>query len=271
MAKKRNQYVLSITMGLFCLLWFMPVIFLILTSLRPVNEIQANPFGIPRHLSFDAFSRVWSTGQMELYFLNSLLVVTTSLVLLIALASLAGFGLGRRPYNGQRTFSTIFLIGLLIPGQVTLVPLFSLFSQLGLINSYLPLVLLNVAFGLPFSVLVFSQFFRQVSLDIEDAAEIDGCTKLGFFIRVLMPLSGTAIATVAVLQFMWMWNDLLFALTFIHRDSMRTVPLGLLGLKGRFVMEFDTVSAGALLSVLPILLIYVVFHRHLIKGIAGGN
>ena len=206
---------------------------------------------------------------MGKYFINSFIVVTLSLLVLLALASLAGYVLGRKFFRGRQALSLIFLGGLLIPGQVTLIPLFSLFSRLNLVNSFIPLILLNVAFGLPFSILVFTQFFRQIERDIEDAAKIDGSSDLTFFWRVLIPLSGPAIATVGVLQFMWMWNDLLFALTFIHREGLRTVPLGLLGLKGRYTMEFDTVSAGALLSLLPILIAYILFQRYLIRGLTG--
>ena len=256
-------------MGVFCLIWLSPVLFLILTSLRPLKEILAEPFAWPRNISLHGFKRVWATGQMERYFINSSIVVTMSLVLLLALASLAGYVLGRKHFRGRQVLSFTFLAGLLIPGQVTIIPLFSLFSKLNLINSFVPLVLLNVAFGLPFSILVFTQFFRRIDRDIEDAARIDGCSDLGFFLRILMPLSGPAIATVGVLQFMWMWNDLLFALTFIHREPLRTVPLGLLGLKGRFMLEFDTIAAGALLSLVPILIAYLLFHRYLVRGLTG--
>lgn len=261
----------TLALAIFCVIWLSPILFLLITSFRTVPEILAEPFALPSVFSLHAYEDVWATRNMGRYFLNSAIVTLISLVTLLLLSSLAGFAFARRGFPLRQPIFYLLLAGLLVPGQVVLIPTFRLFDSLGLVNSFIPLIALNVAFGLPFATLVFTQFFRLLPRDIEDAAYSDGCSSLGFYWRILMPLSRPAIAAVAVLQFMWMWNDLLFALTFIHSEELRTVPLGLIGLRGRFITEYDVIAAGAILSLVPVLVAYVLFRRALDNGLSGAT
>jgi raffinose/stachyose/melibiose transport system permease protein len=153
---------------------------------------------------------------------------------------------------------------------VTLVPLYRILSGLNLISTYRGMIALYVGFTIPFGIFMLTGFFRSIPGEIEEAALIDGCSWLGIYWRIVMPLAAPGLATLAILEFIWFWNEYLLALTFIQKESARTVTMGVMVMAGTFQLDFSKLTAGTLISLVPVFAVYILFQRYLIRGLTAG-
>lgn len=252
-------------------LWLVPLAFLTLTAIRSQGDLVGNGvFSWPRTLRLANFADAWKTAGMGELFLSSFFLTMVKVPLGLVVASFAAYALAKTSVPGRRPVLMLFLVGLGVPVQVTLTPLVLFMRQLGLTDSPFALVPPYVALGLPLQILVLTGFFRAVPQALVEAARIDGCSEVGTFFRVVLPLAKPALATLFIIDAVNTWNEFLLALVLLTSEKWRTVPLGMLHFQGQFAVRYAELSAAVLLSIAPVLLVYVLFQRYMVSGVTTG-
>lgn len=255
----------------------LPLLWLFSTSLKTDLDIIRDPLGLPAWpLSLQNYTDAWygaDTGvTLNAYFLNTVIVVFAGLVLLVALATLAGYAFGRFDFMGRKLLYMSLIALIAVPFHALIIPLYQELKAFGLINNLLGLVLLNVTAALPFSILMMQAYFTTFPRDLEDAAMIDGCTRLGTFWRVVVPIAKGAISTVGIVNFVGMWNEVLLAVVVLWADEKRTLAVGLLGYAGQFGQtRWGLIFAGLSIAVIPLIIFYVIFQNNIMKGATLGS
>jgi len=247
-----------------------PFVWLGLTSLRTNAELYANTWGLPSSLNFDNFVKVWETSPIPTYFLNSLIVSASSTFLILMVSSMAAYAFSKLRFRGSNAMFYALLAFYFIPPHIALVPLFFVLKALHLGNTYLVLIGPYVAFAVPFSTLLIRGFMLSVPGELINAARIDGCSKIGIYYRIMLPLSKPVLAVVTVFQFLCCWNEYLFALVFIHKRAMKTLPVGLMDFEGEFHTDWTARAAGLVIATIPIAIVYLVFQRQIMQGMTAG-
>lgn len=254
-----------------------PMVWVAYSSLKPDAEIFRHTFALPRpgHLRLDNYVHAWRQAHFGGYFLNSVVVTTTSVLLIVFLGAMAAYALARFYHPAGRVVFWLFLAGLTIPAQLAIVPLFFELRALGLLNSRTGLILVYTANGLPFAIFILAGFFRSLPRALHEAAVIDGCGEFTAFWRVMLPLARPGLVTVAIFQFIGVWKEYFFAYMLVGGDvdgNARTLPLGLanLSITAQFRTDYGMLFAGLVLVTLPILVTYALLQRHIIKGVAAG-
>jgi raffinose/stachyose/melibiose transport system permease protein len=260
-----------VLIGLILVIVLYPLLWMLLSSFKTNAEFSLQPFWtLPSALNWQNYVDAWNSG-MSTYFLNSVLVVFPSLALILAISVAASFALEMMLWRGRNGILLIFLAGIMVPTQMVLLPLFTIYFQAGLIDTRLSLIITYTAFGLPLSVFLMAGFFKSVPRSVIEAAALDGANIYQIFYRVALPMVANGLVTVALVQFFLWWNDLLFALTFISSDSNRTIPTGLLNFAGEFgQVAWGPTFAAVCLAVFPTLILYLVLNQKVIKGLASG-
>jgi raffinose/stachyose/melibiose transport system permease protein len=269
--ERSASIMIYVILGLMAVVWLVPFIFILLTSVRSMNDLISNGvFAWPEQFMLVNFERAWNIGNFSTYFRNSLLLIVFKVPLGIIIASLAAFPLAKMKFRGSTVIFIFFLIGLAIPVHVTLTPLLVMMKQLGIEGRLPALIPPYVVFGLPFQIFVMRGFFRTVPSELLEAARLDGATEWGNFWRILMPLSAPALATLFIIDALATWNELLMALVLISANESRTVPVGLLQFQGQFSSQYTQLMAGVVISITPIIFLYVFLQRYMVAGLTAG-
>jgi raffinose/stachyose/melibiose transport system permease protein len=249
-----------------------PLLWLLLSSFKTSAQFTSQPFwSLPAGLDWQNYVDAWSSG-MNTYFVNSIIAVFPSLALIIVLSAAGGFALEVMVWRGRNTVLLVFLAGILVPAQMLLLPLFTMYFKVGLIDTRWALVITYTAYGLPLSVFLMAGFFKAVPRSIIEAAVLDGANMFQVFYHVAVPMVLNGIVTIALVQFFFLWNDLLFSLTFIVSDSNRTIQTGLLNFTGEFgQVAWGPTFAAISLAVFPTLLLYLILNQQVIKGLTAGS
>ena len=247
-----------------------PVFWMLQQSFKTKFELYANVWGLPQQLFLDNYVQAWRIARMGTYIFNSVVVSVATVVVVLVLASLAGYAFARMRFAGRQVLFYAFVFTLIVPLQVTIIPLYAVVSGLGLTNTYFALILPYAAGGLPLSIFLLRAFFESVPREIEEAARIDGCSELAAFWRVVLPISGPGLATVTILQFLAAWNEFLLALIFIRNPALRTIPLGLQAFFFEYSVEWGYLFAALSMATVPVIIVYVLMQRHFITGLTAG-
>ncbi|WP_248909886.1 carbohydrate ABC transporter permease [Halocatena marina] len=251
--------------------FLVPILLLLVTSVKSKTEIFTDPLALPQELQVENYANAWTTGGFDHYFMNSVIVVSVALVLILLLSSLAAYALVQFDFPADDFLLVFFLAGFMIPPQVLLVPLYTIMNALNLLNTYFSLIFAYVAFGLPFSVFLLRQFFVTIPDTYAEAARMDGCTELQVFFRIYLPLSMPALAAVAIYQFVFLWNEFLYAIIFITDDAKRTLPAGLMAFQGQYAGDWAQLAAGIVIAVTPTVIFFLLFQRQFMRGISMGT
>lgn len=255
----------------FAVVWLLPFLTIVLSATRSQGDlISRGVFSLPKAIRWENFIEAWNTGGFTDYFRNSLLLIIFKVPLGLLIASLAAYPLAKMRFGGSGLIFIYFLIGLAVPVQVTLQPLLVMMKNLGIANSLAALVPPYVAFGLPFQIFVMRGFFRLLPNELIEAARVDGASDLTIFFRIMLPLSLPPLATLAIIDALGTWNEFLIALVLISGKASRTVPVGLLQFQGEFSSQYTLLMAGVLISIIPVLIIFVFLQRYFVAGLAGG-
>ncbi|MBC7121689.1 MAG: carbohydrate ABC transporter permease [Pseudothermotoga sp.] len=270
MRMKVKQRILN--WSLFCLIsvvalaMLVPFFWMFSTSLKSLGEVfEYPPRWIPSQPRWENYARVWSVVPFGRYLLNSVVVSGSITLLHLFVASLSAFAFARLNFPGRDRLFLLYLATLMVPGQVTMIPNFILIKLLRLTDTYTGLILPNVftAFG----VFLLRQFFMTIPKDYEDAARIDGASRFYIYSRIILPLSVPALSTLAIFTFVFQWNNLLWPLVVVSKDSMKTITLGLASFQGMYGTTWNLLMAAAVMGVLPSILAFVIGQKYLIKGI----
>ncbi len=257
---------------LLILIEVVPLIWLFLSSLKAPAEFSSKPmWALPDGLFLQNYVEAWTRGNMARYILNSALATFPAIVILIVTGLAAGFALEVLKWRGRGGVLLLFLAGLMVPLQMILLPLFAIYVKVGLLNSPLALVLTYAATGLPLTVFMMAGYYRSLPREIIESAIIDGASIYRVFFSISLPMLRNAILTIAVVQFFFFWNDLLFALTFTTDNDSRTIQAGLLNFVGTFGQtEWGPTFASICISIVPTLAIYLLLNQRVMSGLADG-
>jgi raffinose/stachyose/melibiose transport system permease protein/N-acetylglucosamine transport system permease protein len=247
-------------------------VWIVVVSFKTNRDLFSNVWGLPTSLHLENYVKAWSTVHMGRYFLNSLMVNSAAVFLILALSTPAAYVLSRIPFQGAEHITTSFAAGMGVPYQLLLVPLFVMLKGLNLLDNLLGLVFVYATLALPFTIFLLTAFFRSLPSELEEAAAIDGASDFAVFWRVMLPLASPGLITSAIFNFIGLWNEYLLALVMISTDSKRTISLGLYALQGamQFTSDWVGLFAGVVIVMLPTLVIYVILSERVLEGVTLG-
>ncbi len=248
-----------------------PIAYAVLGGFRDAAQLAADPVGLPNPWVWTNYGESLMSPEFWTQLRNSVVVAAMSTFIVVLFGALAAFVIARREFPGREVAYTLFTLGLLFPVTVAILPLLILVRDLGLLDTPLGLALPQAAFGLPLTILILRPFFRNIPMDLEDAAAIDGCGSLGFFFRILVPLSRPVLVTVAVLAIVSSWNQFLLPLVMLSDSENWTLPLGLTNFSTQYTTDTARILAYTSLALVPALLFYLVAERQLIGGLTSGS
>ncbi|MED3622860.1 carbohydrate ABC transporter permease [Neobacillus thermocopriae] len=255
---------------LFASISLYPIILMIVSSFKPTIEIFTNPLSLPKSFHFQTYEKLLDQVPFMTYFYNSVFVSVVSVLLILITTSLAAFYIARYTYWWNNILFFVFLMGMMIPIKLGIVPLFILMKGLGLTNSLWSLILMYTAQGIPLSILILTGFFRTMPMELEEAARMDGASDLRILWNVVLPLMRPALGTVMIINFIQSWNDFFFPLIFITNEMKKTIPVGMLSLFGEYSADWGALFAGLTLSSLPMLILFFIASKQFMEGLTAG-
>jgi len=247
-----------------------PIYFMSASAFKTKSEYILNKWGLPTSFFLDNFNTALAGEKFFLRFANSAILTVGAVGVSLLIACLAAFAFARMRFPGKQTLFNIVLSLMVIPPVVMVVPLFVSMVRWGLVNTYQGTIIIYVGLLLPFSVYLMTNFFRTIPGEIIEAARMDGCSNLGVFWRIMMPLSAPAVITLIVVNALWVWNELLIALIFLQKDEMKTLMVGIAALRSRNYVDIPATMAGLLIATIPIIILYMFGQRYFIRGLTGG-
>ena len=271
--KPKISTVISMIFLILCSVIFIyPLFYLLFYSLKTNNEIfLTNPFGFPHDIQWVNYSNAIKAFDILAYFKNSIIVLIGVLVPLLLFALMAGFALSKIKFKGRKVILNYFLLGLMLPMQVALIPLFTIFNKMGLINTYPAIILPQIAFSLSYSIQLFYSFNKFFPEEMLEAAIIDGCSPIGCFFKMVVPMSLNSIITVATMQAVFCWNEYINAYTFTRSTDMKTITLGLNDFVGSMgLTDWGATFAAITVTVLPVFIFYFFSSKKMLAGMTAG-
>jgi raffinose/stachyose/melibiose transport system permease protein len=252
------------------LIFAMPMFFTLLSSLKTKLEIFADPFSLPEKIQWSNYVTAWVEASMGQYFFNSILHAASTVIILGIVSTMAAFVLSRFTFRGNGLLLTFFTLGMMIPIHTVLVPVAYIIGVFNLKNNIPALILIYVAFSLPFSILVMTNFMRGVNKSLEEAAVIDGATYFQIYRHVMLPLCIPALSTISIFNFLSAWNNIIFPLLFINDRKLKPVSLGLLNFNGERGSDYGPLMAAIVITVILPSILYLLFQEKVEGGLAAG-
>jgi raffinose/stachyose/melibiose transport system permease protein len=265
-----ERIALYATLIFFFLVFLLPFFLVWFSTFKTSREIGMNPLALPTTLDPKNIVKAWTVGHYSQYMLNSVLYCVAIVAGVIALACCAGYALALLPLPGRNGILVLFLLGLMVPFQSVMIPLYYLLRDVHMLETYWAFIVPGIALRLPFGIFLMRGFFRGLPPELGDAARIDGANEWQVFRNVMLPLSFPGLATLIVFQFMWTWNEFAMPLVFVQRDELRPISLGTMFFFGRFTTDRGLVAAGVTIAMLPVLALYFLLQRRFIEGITAG-
>ena len=266
-----TRWVVAVPMAALALATVYPLVFTTNVAMKTRRDYTLDRFSLADSLRWDNIVKAWTSVGMSKYFLNSVIVVTCSVALLLLLGSMAGFALGRLRFRGSSTLFLAVLAALFVPFQVIMVPLARIMAGIGLIDTYPGLVLAYVAQFLPFTIFLLTSYYATVPPEIVDAARIDGNSLYGVYWRIMLPIGAPALLSVGVLNALFCWNDVLISLLMMPSAEHRTLMVGVTSLRGQYSDDIPTFASGVLIAAIPVLVVYLFLQRQIADGVTAGS
>jgi len=270
--KRRMHFPFSAILRLFFLAFALaPIVWLFITSIKPVQEIITFPVQyLPSRVVADNYASAILRNNFLTYFKNSMIISVSTAVTTTALAVFSGYALTRFQFRGKSISLLLFLATQMVPVAVIIVPLFIIFSRLGLTDSLFGLILVYTALNIPFCTLVIRGFFFRIPVALEEAAHIDGCTRLQGIVRIVLPIMRPGIVSTAVFAFIGAWNELFFNSIFINSEANRTVPAAVSMFVGKYNIDWGMIAATGILALLPVAILFMIIQKYLVSGLSSG-
>jgi N-acetylglucosamine transport system permease protein len=259
-------------LAIWTVLIIVPLLWTLLSSFKTTREIFASPFSLPKHWSFDNYVSAWTTAGIGRYFLNTVIVVGCALVIVMILGAMCAYVLARYKFFGNRFIYYLMLAGLTFPVFLAIVPLFFVLKNVGLLNTLPGLIIVYVAFALPFTVFFLYPFFRALPDEIGEAAEIDGCGEWRKFFQVMLPMARSGMAAVAIFNFLGLWNQFLLPIALNTKKNNYVLSQGMAEFASQagYNVDFGRLFAAVVITILPVAVVYVLFQRQLQGSVGQG-
>ncbi|GMQ60560.1 carbohydrate ABC transporter permease [Vallitalea sediminicola] len=269
---KRKQYIKYTVLIIFSIIQIFPLIWTLLFSFKSNKDIVLNgALSLPKKWMFSNYYDAWIKGHIQDYFLNSVVVTTITLIVVLVLGSMAAYGLTRMNWRLSKLVMVLILSGIMIPIQAILIPEFYIMSRLQLTRTYLAVIIPYIGTGLPLCIYIVSGFLKSIPKEVEEAAFIDGCGIFRSFFLIVTNLIKPALATVGVFTFLNAWNEFIMASTFIYNDSLKTLPLGLMSFQGTHAVDWGPMGAAMVIASVPTLLFYLKFSNMIEHSFSAGE
>ncbi|MCU1580255.1 MAG: binding-protein-dependent transport system inner rane component [Rhodoglobus sp.] len=265
-----SRAVTYVIMAVTILLTVYPLIWMVLGGFKSGSEFYANIWGLPSSLDFSNFVYSWNAGNLGQKFINSIVVTLGTMALVLPITSMAGYALAKIRFRGRRAIYVFILLGIMVPFGVIAIPVFTVIVDLGLLNTLVGLVLVYTANAIPLGVFLMYSFFESIPDELEEAAQVDGCSPFGAFFRIILPLARPGLATQVILTGTSVWNEYFMASLLIHQDSLQTLPLGLVIFTSRFGTNYPQLFAALTIVTLPMIILYLSAQKQFISGLAAG-
>ena len=252
------------------IIFVIPMLFTIISSLKTKLDIFSDPFALPKNPQWSNYVIAWKDANMSAYFINSVIQSGSTVILTSLISTMAAYALARFDFKLNKVLVLVFMLGMMVPMHTILVPVSYIIGLFNLKNNIFALVLVYVAFNLPFSIMVMITFMKGVNRSLEEAAIIDGANYFQIYSKIMIPLTLPAISTISIFNFMGAWNNILFPLLFINDKRLRPISLGLLNFNGERGSEYGLMMAGIVITVAVPLAIYLLFQEKVESGLAAG-
>lgn len=269
--RKIHTHLLEAVMILIAMLAMYPLYFIVSMTFKTPQQMALSPLSLPTSFRFHNYAETWKAMSFHSVLGNTALITAGSLLLLIVFGSLASYPLARRPEKGFYLVYMYFIAGIMLPFQLAMVPLYRLVNTFHMVNTYHGAILIFAAINLPLTVFLYTGFLRTSPKELEEAAKIDGCSLFRAFWLAVFPVIKPVTATVGVLCSLSTWNDLIVPLLFLQDQSYRTITIALYMYVGEHVTNWGLLFPGMVLSIIPLLLVYIFLQKFIIKGIAAGS
>jgi multiple sugar transport system permease protein len=260
-----------VSLTLYLMMMVFPLYWIVITSLKPQKEIFSFPLKYwPSQLTFQNYINIIKISKFHIYIGNSLLISLSAAAIVVCIAVLSAYVLARFKFRSHRQVMLGFFLTQMLPGFVALAPLYLLMTKLDLINTRFSLVLMYTVGLIPFSTILLKGFFERIPSSLEEAAMIDGCSRLSALIRVIMPVMLNGIAATFIFAFVQNWNELFMAVLFLDDESMKTLPVAMNSFVMKFDVDWGAMSAGTVLSVIPTIALFAIAQRFIVEGLTQG-
>lgn len=260
-------------MCIYAVIVIFPMAWTMMSSFKSTKEFYANVWALPKELCLDNYVKAWQTADIGSNILNSLLIVSVSLILAMILSAMAAYVITKFRFHGSGLIGKLFILGLFVPLVLGTIPEFLILQKLNLYDTRTGLILVYTAYSMPLSVFIMMSTYETISSTYSEAAMIDGCNYFQVFFRVMLPLSRSGLVTISIFNFLWTWNDYIYAMTFLPSAAKRTLPVGLVKLTSMAMYQTDwgALFAGLVIVMLPSIVIYVLFQNQLQAGMNAGG
>ena len=260
----------SVILLFYCLITLLLIPNLVLSSFKTKSDLIHNTVGFPRSFTIDHYAVLFREDNFLLYFRNSIFLSVTAISSLLFISSLTAYGLSRFRFKGRNLLQTFFLLGMMFPVQLGILPIFIILRTFGLLNNLLGMVLIYSA-NLSLPVFIFSRFFRTLPYAIYESAKIDGAGEFRIYATIMVPLSKPVFATVGIINFVFIWNDFFMPLVFLTRKNVLTITLGIYRYMNNFLANWHLVFAAVTIALVPVLIMFMIFSNQLITGLTAGS
>jgi len=269
-AKRTKPIVIVLTVIVILFLLF-PFFVMLSTMLKPSREVYVSPpYWIPKHITLSNFIKIWTEQPFGRYFINSFIIAAGTTVLTTVLCVPAAYAVSRFRFFGHKLILYMYLVVQMFSPIIVVIALFKIIARLHLLDTYLGLILVNTVFTLAFVTWMLSGYFRSIPFDIEEAALIDGCSRLQTIMKIMLPIAAPGLVTTIIYSFIASWNEFMFALTLVQSMKKTPLTLGLYNFVGRYTTQWELLTTAAFLAIIPIIVLFLLIEKQLVAGIVSG-
>lgn len=263
----------KVTFWIYAVIVIFPMLWCIMSSLKTTKEFYADVWALPKSLYFENFKTAWETADIGINVVNSVVIVACSVVLAMILAAMLSYVVTRYRFPGSGFLRILFILGTFVPLMLGTIPEFLILQKLHLYDTRIGLILVYTAYSLPLSVMIMTSIFETIPTTYAEAAMIDGCGHFQVFFRIMLPLAKSGLVTISIFNFLWTWNDYLYAMTFLPSASKRTLPVGMVMLQSTAMYKTDwgALFAGLVIIMIPSIVVYAFFNKQLQSGMNAGG
>jgi len=269
-SKTFKNAIMWIILGFFLFYTIAPLVWLVISSLKTNGELMGAPLALPKKLQFQNYINAFEVSGLGRLFLNSIIVSITATILNVIVSSMASYSIARYDFKGKELIFTLISAGIMVPVSALMVPVFILIKNLGLYDTKLALILTYSAMGLPLSIFIIRGFMNTIPRELEEAGLIDGCDFYQIFYKIILPLSRAGIVTAITFQFLYCWNEFIYAMLLTSSQTNRTVQVGIRFFSNQFTTDYTSMFAAITISIIPAIAGYVLFQRQIISGLTSG-
>lgn len=267
-----KRILLTLVVAVATLGLILPFLWMISTSFKGADEIfAAIPRWLPKDFGFRNYAGIWNRPYFPTYLLNSVIVSAATMLISLVVATLCGYGISRFTFKGRTFFSVVLIIVQMFPSMLLLIPMYMIMQRAGILNTHLSMIIAYTTFAMPFCSWMIKGYFDTIPVSLEESARMEGCSRLGVLVRIVIPLSAPGIVTVAMFAFVLSWQEYLYALTFARTESMRTLTVGISLMQGQHgSVNWGEIMAGSIIACIPGITLFIYLEKYLVQGFTMG-